>query len=213
MTLSDLGCCLAPLEAGNDRKKAKKSVRWAGVPIAGAIDVGTSRASLPVQSYRYTGNKESKENVGPGLKEMVDMNRKGKLSRGVNRGTARAGKLETIDVEPSEESSLPAEECTITAKEFIRKRVLGGMSGGAMRVRTPSKVQKKQHGSWLEQHHVVSSLETLTGSRKDASLDSGAALALMRSSAATMDAFDEPQRGGSLPVAALLNSPLIHSPG
>ncbi len=183
------------------------------MPITRAIDIETCRASLPVQSYRCTGNKESKENVGPGIKEMVNMNCKGKLSRGVNGGAVRAGKLEIADVEPSEESSLPAEGYTITAKEFIRKRVLGGMSGGAMRVRTPSKVQKKQYGSRLEQHHVVSSLETLTGSGKDASLDSGAALALMRSSAATMDAFDEPQRGGSLPVAALLNSPLIHSPG
>ncbi len=177
------------------------------MPIAGAINIETSRESLPVQSYRCTG---SKENVGPGVKEMINMNCKGKLSRGVNGDAARSGKLETIDLEPSAERSLPVEGCTITAKEFIRKRVLGGMSGGAMRVRTPSKIQKKQYGR-LEQYNMVSSLETLTGSGKDASLDSGAALALMRSSAATLDEFDEPQRGGSLPVAALL--PSIYSPG
>ncbi len=180
------------------------------MPIAGAIDVEYGRASLPAQSYRGTGNKESKENVGPTAKEM--MNRKGKLSRRVNGGAARAGKLETMDVEPSEESSLPVEGFAITAKEFIRKRVLGGMSGGAMRIRTPSKVQKKQHGSRVEQSLVISSLEALTGNGKDVPLDSGAALALMRSSAASMDAFDETHRGGSLPVA-LLNSPLVQSPG
>ncbi len=186
------------------------------MPITGTIDVEPSRASMPAQSYRGgTGNnREIKENIRPAAKEMDGANRTAKLSRGVNGGAARAArKFEIVDVEPSEESNnLPAEGYTITAKEFIRKRVLGGMSGGAMRVRTPSKVQKKQHGSRLEQNHVVSSIETVTGNGRDVSLDSGAALALMRSSAAPMDEFDEPPRGGSLPVA-LLNSLLVRSPG